>query len=71
MKKCKTCTHWNYQGFKMGKCSGIMSSAILIPIPNQPKEKPDAKIIIKEGITTDSDFVITTQDWNCKNWTKK
>ncbi len=28
MKKCKTCKHWHYQGFKMGKCSGILSSAL-------------------------------------------
>ena len=71
MKKCKTCKHWHYQGFKMGKCSGILSSALLIPIPNQPKEKPDAKMIVREGITTNSDYVITTQDWYCKNWSVK
>ena len=55
----------------MGKCSGVISSALLIPIPNQPKEKPDAKLIVREGITTNSDFVITTQDWYCKNWEMK
>jgi len=71
MKKCKTCKHWNYQGHKMGKCSGILSSALLITIPNQPKGKPNAKMIIKEGITTDSSFVVTTQDWYCKNWSMK
>lgn len=71
MKKCKTCKHWNYQGHKMGKCSGILSSALLITIPNQPKEKPNAKMIIKEGITTDSLIVVTTQDWYCKNWSMK
>jgi hypothetical protein len=71
MKKCKTCKHWNYQGHKMGKCSGILSSALLITIPNQPKGKPNAKMIIKEGITTDSSVVVTTQDWYCKNWSMK
>ena len=71
MKKCKTCKHWNYQGHKMGKCSGILSSALLITIPNQPKGKPNAKMIIKEGITTDSSVVVTTQDWYCKNWSVK
>ncbi len=71
MKKCKTCKHWNYQGHKMGKCSGILSSALLITIPNQPKGKPNAKMIIKEGITTDLSVVVTTQDWYCKNWSMK
>lgn len=71
MKKCKTCKHWNYQGHKMGKCSGILSSALLITIPNQPKGKPNAKMIIKEGITTDSSVVVTIQDWYCKNWSMK
>lgn len=71
MKKCKTCKHWNYQGHKMGKCSGILSSALLITIPNQLKGKPNAKMIIKEGITTDSSVVVTTQDWYCKNWSMK
>ena len=55
----------------MGKCSGILSSALLITIPNQSKEKPDAKMIMREGITTNSDYVITTQDWYCKNWSVK
>jgi len=71
MKKCKTCKHWNYQGHKMGKCSGILSSALLITIPNQSKGNPNAKMIIKEGITTDSSVVVTTQDWYCKNWSMK
>ena len=71
MKKCKTCKHWDYQGFRMGKCSGILASALLISIPNQPKGKPDGKMIMREGITTNSDFVITTENWNCKNWSMK
>jgi len=71
MKKCKTCKHWDYQGFKMGKCSGIFSSALLNSIPNQPKEKPDAKMIVNEGIISNDNYVITTQDWNCKNWRMK
>jgi hypothetical protein len=71
MKKCKTCKHWDYQGWKMGKCSGILASALLISIPNQPKGKPDGKMIMREGITTNSDFVITTENWNCKNWSMK
>ena len=71
MKKCKTCKHWDYQGHKMGKCSGILSSAMLISIPDQPKGKPNAKMIVREGITTNSTFVITTQNWNCKNWSIK
>lgn len=68
MKKCKTCKHWDYQGFKMGKCSGILSSTLLIGIPNQPKEKPDARMIVSEGIISNDNYAITTQDWNCKNW---
>lgn len=71
MKKCKTCKFWNYQGHKMGKCSGIFSNALLVPIPNQPKEKPDAKMIVREGIITNSDYVTTTQNWYCKNWSLK
>ena len=71
MKKCKTCKHWEYQGSKMGRCSGILSSARLISIANQPKGKPNAKMIIKDGIITKSDFVITTENWNCKNWSFK
>ena len=69
MKKCKTCKHWDYQGLNMGKCSGIISSALLISIPD--KEKLKGKLVVREGITTNSDFVITTQDWNCKNWRMK
>jgi hypothetical protein len=71
MKKCKTCKYWDYQGNKIGKCSGIVSSSIVIHIPNQPKEKPDGKLITKEGIITDANFIMTTQDWNCKNWELK
>lgn len=52
----------------MGKCSGILSKALIIPIPNQPKEKPDAKMIASEGIIINDNFVITPQNWNCKNW---
>lgn len=55
----------------MGKCSGILSSAMLISIPNQPKGKPNAKMITKEGITTNSTFIVTTENWNCKNWSIK
>ena len=68
MKKCKTCKHWNYQGHKMGKCSGILSSSMIIPIPNQPKGKPNGKMITKEGIITNTNFIMTTQDWYCKNY---
>lgn len=71
MKKCKTCKHWEHQGNKMGKCSGILAGGILISIPNQPKGKPNAKMIMREGIATDSTFVITTETWNCKNWETK
>lgn len=69
MKKCKTCKHWEYTGFEMGKCSGIFSSALLIPIPTE--EKPRAKMIVREGIVSMDTFVITTQNWNCKNWRMK
>ena len=55
----------------MGKCSGILASGLLITIPNQPKGKPNAKMIMREGISTDSTFVITTETWNCKNWKTK
>lgn len=55
----------------MGKCSGILASGLLITIPNQPKGKPNAKMIMREGISTDSTFVITTENWNCKNWKAK
>ena len=73
MKKCKTCKHWEHQGNKMGKCSGILASGLLISIPNQPKGKPNVKMIMKEGITIDSTstFVVTTENWNCKNWETK
>lgn len=71
MKKCKTCKHWEYQGFGMGKCSGIIARAMVIPIPNQPKGKPDGKLIVRKGISTNGSFVNTTEDWNCKNWELK
>lgn len=69
--KCKTCKHWDHQGFGLGKCSGILSSSTIIPIPNQPKGKPNAKLITKEGLITDASFVTTTENWNCKNWSLK
>jgi hypothetical protein len=69
MKKCKTCKHWDYQGYKMGKCSGIISSALLISIPD--KEKLKGKLVVREGIVVESDYVMTTENWNCKNWRMK
>jgi hypothetical protein len=71
MKKCKTCRHWDHQGNKIGKCSGIVASSMIIPIPNQPKGKPNGKVITKEGIITNASFIMTTENWNCKNWSVK
>lgn len=72
MKKCKTCKHYTPQGFKMGRCSGIRPETLVIPIPNQPKGKPNAKLVsVRHGIITDASFIMTTEDWYCKNWTRK
>ena len=71
MKKCKTCRYWNYQGFNIGDCSGITPTAIVIPIPNQPKGKPNGKLIVKSGIVTNGTFFKTPGDFNCKNWREK
>ena len=71
MKKCKTCKYWNYQGFNIGDCSGITPTAIVIPIPNQPKGKPNGKLIVKSGIVTNGTFFKTPGDFNCKNWGEK
>lgn len=71
MEKCKTCRYWNYQGFSLGTCSGIRVSSLIVPIPNQPKGKPNGKLLTKDGIVTDASFITTTQDWFCKNWERK
>ena len=71
MKKCKTCKHWKVEKFGLGKCTGIFGEGFLIPIPNQPKGKPNAKIISTEGIIATCPFVTTTENWNCKNWRMK
>jgi hypothetical protein len=72
MKKCKTCKYWDYQTFGIGNCSGITPSSMVIPIPNQPKGKPNGKLItVRSGLITDASFLKTTEDWNCKNWSRK
>jgi len=68
MKKCKTCKHWQHETLNLGKCSGIIASSKVIPIPNQPKEKPDGKLIATEGIIVHAPYVLTNENWNCKNW---
>lgn len=71
MKKCKTCKHWKVEKFGLGKCTGIFGEGFLIPIDNQPKGKPNAKLISTEGIIATCSFVTTTENWNCKNWGMK
>lgn len=71
--KCRTCKHWNSQGFNLGQCSGIFPTTKIIPIPNQPKGKPNGKLITTHGIIVNGNptNVMTTSDWYCKNWTRK
>ena len=74
--KCKTCKHWNSQKFNLGhwgQCSGIFPTSKMIPIPDQPKGKPNVKIITTPGIIVNGNAtnVTTTCDWYCKNWTRK
>lgn len=72
MTKCRTCKHWNYQGFGIGKCSGITGSPFVIPIPNQPKGKPNGKLVNpRPGLITNATYLATPEDFNCKNWKRK
>lgn len=71
MKKCKTCKHWKLNNFGLGECSGILAKSMIIPIPDQPKGKPNGKLVVSEGITASVTSVITKADWNCKNWRMK
>ena len=70
--KCKTCRHWNdSQGFnlKAVQWDDIFPTSKIIPIPNQPKSKPDGKLITTPGIIVNGNAtnVMTTSDWYCKN----
>jgi hypothetical protein len=71
MKKCKTCKYWTPQNFKLGSCSGIFPTSTIIPIPNQPKGKPNGKLVTTPGIISNATFVTTREDWYCKNWKQK
>ena len=65
--KCRTCKHWYDSKLGLGKCKGIFGSAIVISI----SEIKNKLISTRKGIIAQTPYVMTPENWCCKNWTHK
>ena len=75
--KCKSCKFWTYNGFQMGTCSGLSSQHKVIPQPPVIDKKGNlqkrGKIVqVRSGVISGLDnYVLTPENFYCRNWRKK
>jgi len=64
---CRTCKHSYDSKLGLGKCKGIFGSTFVIPI----SETKGKLVSARKGIIAQTSYVMTPEDWYCKNWTHK